>query len=67
MAREKPLNDDTWFDPHPGEDFDEDADQPGVPDQSAANRDQSCALAADPLTPGYKDPPHDQQEKNHPE
>jgi len=67
MAHEKPHNDDGWFDPHPGKDFDQDNKQPGDQNQPDTNTDQPCALALEKNAPKEKDRHHDKQEKNHPE
>ena len=67
MDHEKPNNDDTWFDPHPGKDFDQDNKQPGDQIQPDTNTDQPCALAVDKTTPNHKGPHHDKQVKNNPE
>ena len=67
MAHEKPHNDDGWFDPHPGKDFDQDNKQQDDQNLPATNTDQPCALAVDTTTPNPKGPHHDKQIKKHPE
>ena len=67
MAHEKPQNDDGLFDPHPGDDLDNNTKQPDDQNQPPAHTDQTCALAVDTTIPNHKGPLHDKQEKNHPE
>jgi len=61
MAHEKPHNDDNWFDPHPGEDFDKEKSPPDEQKPSATDHDQSCTLAVDPTSPPKSDRHPDKQ------